>query len=600
MLRDLDEGYRVLTTADASLASIRHRLLELDQALDNQIAAMERLSGQVLTSAENMAGRATLERVRERRELRSQLALVGDDPARLPPEVIARLMEGRLDVPRISGEVQTVVVLLADLGRQLQLADSADLLVSIRYNEIVQEINRVRQALASIYNSNEATSQQADLARELDTVIENLAGIMVSREDSVYHLREQYLAEQKAQQNVLADVVLAMGQMRDALRAVETYSMAEADRAVREAQAVASAGRVTLIAVTLVVIAVLGVFGFRTMQRVIKPLAEMRDQMKAISDEASQAGDLSVRIHTGRNDEIGQTAEAFNSMMATFQETIRAIVQAAEELSGASSRLQDLSKSSRSVSDSQQNEAEQVAAAMNQMVATVQEVARNTQSAADLAVEGLTAVKDGKAVVTETARAIGSMADAVTQAEAVIARLKEQSDNVSEVLTVIQAVSEQTNLLALNAAIEAARAGDHGSGFAVVADEVRILAQRTGASAKEIEQLISRLQEGADESVSVMQSSRSQAESSVEHAKQTRAALDVINRTVTQISDMNTQVAGATEEQSAVADKINESVNNLSDIARQTAAANRQLLDAGNELTRLATRLRDMSGRFRV
>ncbi len=600
LISQVGQSYTALQTADTSLQAIREQDVALGAEMNERVSEMDGLIRQVLVNAENMAGRVNLARVREQRALRQELAQVGGDPRFLDPRLILGLLDGGLDISRISGEVQTVVALLADLGRRLQLVDNADLMVSLRFNQIAQEINRARQALASIAGSSDATADQRELARELEGVVGRLSNVMVVAENSVYALRQQQLGLQEEQQSVMAGVTAASSALRASLESLEQHAVARADQAAGDAQALANAGRTALVVVTLLVIGLLAVFGFRTMQRVLMPLAQMRSQMEGISGEASHTGDLSMRISTGRNDEIGQTATAFNRMMETFQTMMRGIVRAAEELGRSSERLEELSRSSRSVSDRQQGEAEEVAAAVNEMAATVQEVARSTQQAADLASSGMEAAGRGSAVVTETTGAIEAVSGAVARAEQVIGRLKEQSDNVTKVLSVIQAVSEQTNLLALNAAIEAARAGDQGRGFAVVADEVRTLARRTQESASEIEELVVRLQAGADESVAAMRESRQKAEESVSYAGEAGGALDTINQNVSQISDMNTQIASAAEEQSAVAEKINESINHLSDMARQGADSNRQLTEAGDALTRLAQELQQMAGRFRV
>jgi methyl-accepting chemotaxis protein len=153
---------------------------------------------------------------------------------------------------------------------------------------------------------------------------------------------------------------------------------------------------------------------------------------------------------------------------------------------------------------------------MHEMTTTVQDVARNAAEAADASHQAEQEAQQGRQLATRTIDAIQSLAEEVERAAQVIQRLEQESDSISSVLTVIQGVAEQTNLLALNAAIEAARAGEQGRGFAVVADEVRALASRTQQSASEIQQMITRLQEGTGEAVSVMQISRDKAKQGVD------------------------------------------------------------------------------------
>jgi methyl-accepting chemotaxis protein len=182
----------------------------------------------------------------------------------------------------------------------------------------------------------------------------------------------------------------------------------------------------------------------------------------------------------------------------------------------------------------------------------VQEVARNATEAAKAASHSDEEAQNGQAVVDRTINAIDALASEVDRAANVIHRLEQDSDKIGTVLDVIKGIAEQTNLLALNAAIEAARAGEQGRGFAVVADEVRTLASRTQQSTAEIQQMIERLQAGAQEAVSVMEDSRSRASDSVSSAQSAGQSLESITRSVASITDMNTQIASAADEQSAL------------------------------------------------
>ena len=153
----------------------------------------------------------------------------------------------------------------------------------------------------------------------------------------------------------------------------------------------------------------------------------------------------------------------------------------------------------------------------------------------------------GNQVVRSAIGSIEQVSRQIEQAGSVVQQLETDSASISMVLDVIRGIAEQTNLLALNAAIEAARAGEQGRGFAVVADEVRSLAQRTQASTAEISKMIEVLQERTAEAGSAMQLSRQQMQSSVELAREAGGSIDSINGAVTQLTDMNTLIATATE-----------------------------------------------------
>ncbi|MGE8502690.1 MAG: methyl-accepting chemotaxis protein [Pseudomonas sp.] len=237
---------------------------------------------------------------------------------------------------------------------------------------------------------------------------------------------------------------------------------------------------------------------------------------------------------------------------------------------------------------------------MNQMAATVLDVARNAESAATSASNAEDQTRQGGAVVQQAITSIEQLAHTVEASAEAIGRLKGDSANIGTVLDVIKSIAEQTNLLALNAAIEAARAGDAGRGFAVVADEVRALARRTQESTQQIEQLIETLQSGAENAVGVMTKSRSMAGETVEAARQAGTALTLIDEAVSRIQQMNQQIATASEQQSSVAEEINRSISNIRDIAEQSAAASEETSAASVDLARLGSDLQEQVNRFRV
>ncbi|WP_442793257.1 methyl-accepting chemotaxis protein [Pseudomonas sp. S30] len=237
---------------------------------------------------------------------------------------------------------------------------------------------------------------------------------------------------------------------------------------------------------------------------------------------------------------------------------------------------------------------------MNEMTATVQDVARNAEQASEAAMMADQQAREGDRVVAEAIAQIERLAVEVGHSSEAMGQLRTESDKIGSVLDVIKAVAQQTNLLALNAAIEAARAGEAGRGFAVVADEVRSLAQRTQQSTEEIEELIAGLQSGTQRASSVMDSSRTLTDSSVELTRRVGTSLETITRTVSTIQSMNQQIATAAEQQSAVAEEINRSVMNVRDISDQTSAASEETASSSVELARLGTHLQGLVARFRL
>ncbi|WP_407074084.1 methyl-accepting chemotaxis protein [Pseudomonas sp. CCC3.2] len=232
------------------------------------------------------------------------------------------------------------------------------------------------------------------------------------------------------------------------------------------------------------------------------------------------------------------------------------------------------------------------------MAASIQDVARNAQSAASAAEKAGNETRFGQQLVSDTSRMITALEIEIHQATHVIYALENHSNDISHVLDVIGDITAQINMLALNAAIEAARAGDQGRGFAVVADEVRSLAARTQQSTADIQQMISALQDGTRAAVSVMEQSRDHAQLSVSQARQARESLGGIGRGVHEITEMNMQIAAAVEEQGAVSEGINRSVSNIRDAADLSVSTSQNNHDNASEALRLTSALHELTKQF--
>lgn len=276
-------------------------------------------------------------------------------------------------------------------------------------------------------------------------------------------------------------------------------------------------------------------------------------------------------IYADSMDEVGAMTLAMKMQASELRAVVGRIGDSSKGLKGSAESLASTIEQTNVRVHEQQSQTEQVASAMHEMSATVQEVARNAAYAADGTVEAQQSADEGRVVVNDAIRSIRDVASDVEQAADVINQLNSNADNIGTVVDVIRSIAEQTNLLALNAAIEAARAGEQGRGFAVVADEVRTLAQRTQQSTQEIQDIVGRLQAGAGEAVEAMNHSTEKTESSVQRATSAGQALEDIAKIVSKISDMNTQIATAAEEQSAVAEEINNNITAINELSQGTA-----------------------------
>lgn len=320
--------------------------------------------------------------------------------------------------------------------------------------------------------------------------------------------------------------------------------------------------------------------------------------VKVASEVAS--GNLSVHIDNERTDEIGHLMAALATMVSSLRELIRNIESGATNIAASAEELSTVTSQTSDGINRQKHETDQVATAMNEMTATVAEIARNAEQAFTVASDAANQATEGEHEVRETVNQVNSLAQEVNQSMAIIQGLQKETTSIGTALDVIKTVAEQTNLLALNAAIEAARAGEQGRGFAVVADEVRSLARRTQSSAQEIETLVTSLQNSAKNSVSAMESSATLASDTLTRATATGTSIERITRSVDEIKQYNNQIATASEQQTSVAEEINQNVTSIRDVTDQSAASSDQTARSSSELARLGSELQALVSRFRL
>lgn len=307
---------------------------------------------------------------------------------------------------------------------------------------------------------------------------------------------------------------------------------------------------------------------------------------------------MARQVYTGRKDEVGQLELAMKALRAQNRTILGRVEYSAEVLGQVADQTNSIVALTTDGVSRQQAEVDQMATAMNEMAATVAEVARLADSTAVSSSGVLAKTTVGGDLVDNAVEDIGELSTTVADATAVIERLKNDSQNIGSVVDVISNIASETNLLALNAAIEAARAGEQGRGFAVVADEVRNLASNTQQSTDEIQQMIKTIQQSSAEAVDAMNKGRQRADQSVERAASVGEAFAEISEEVEAISAMNAQVATASEQQSVVADEVNRNVVAINEVANETLVSATNTAEESQKLTALVGRLRSMVKQF--
>ncbi|MCE2571960.1 methyl-accepting chemotaxis protein [Motilimonas eburnea] len=332
---------------------------------------------------------------------------------------------------------------------------------------------------------------------------------------------------------------------------------------------------------------------------IIKRLQSASNQLESTVNDIAK-GDLTQRLTLEGNDEFAHIADYVNSIVNSFHRLVTTVNQSTNLLAQSAEENSAVSLQTKQNVLDQQMQTQLIATAIHQFTATVHDVAQSAQSAASASEQADQSANHGLGIVNTSIEMIENLSREMQQSVDAMQTLAKHAEEIGSVVDVIQGISEQTNLLALNAAIEAARAGEQGRGFAVVADEVRTLASRTQSSTKEIQDTISRLQQGSRESSQRLVTGAEHAVSTASEAKKAGEALAEISHNVDQISAMNTQIATAAEEQSSVTEEINRNITTISDISNQTATGAEQGSAASLQLAELAEQLQQEINRYQI
>ena len=353
----------------------------------------------------------------------------------------------------------------------------------------------------------------------------------------------------------------------------------------------------TILVISAILIAVFVAIASYISKLISAPIVGVSDGLTEISQGG---GDLTQRLTIKTKDETAKLANSFNLFLNLISELVTQINECAQNVSKTSSQTSSQAAQLTSSTSQQQQALEMAATAINEMAATANEVSSSCANAADLAVQTQQASDLGQSVITQTVESVVQLCEVINNASADITQLDTESENIMSILSVIRGISEQTNLLALNAAIEAARAGEHGRGFAVVADEVRALSQRTAESTEEVASQLDKLRTMSSKVSKDMQRSIETTNKTVELAHSAQQQFSEITASIVHISDLNTQIATAAEEQQHVAEDINRNVTEIKNAADEVSDIALTTSENGNEMNRLSSILTGLVGKFKV
>lgn len=379
-------------------------------------------------------------------------------------------------------------------------------------------------------------------------------------------------------------------------------SKERAHRAVNDVRTVgknAVESTITIMAVAIVtvllVITVLTVLLFK--MAVLRPLAETTELIAALG---AGGGDLTIQLPVKRRDEIGELRTNVNTFVQTLRTMIIRVSDHVRTLHSTGSGLSQLSNELERRSGDQRDRTHRMVSAIDEMVASHDDIARNSSGTADHAERSVGAASAGLTAVVYVGEHVKGMAQVAEESARVVNALAKDADKIGVVLEVINDIAEQTNLLALNAAIEAARAGEHGRGFSIVADEVRALASRTRDSTSQISEVVNRFQKTTHTVVDRMKKSRSNTDSCVSQSTQAGEILTSMSKMAVEVRSMSEQIAVAIEEHSSVVVHIRQNVGDIDNMAEQSEGSARRTATTATELNRLTLELDGLIRKFKV
>jgi methyl-accepting chemotaxis protein len=428
---------------------------------------------------------------------------------------------------------------------------------------------------------------------ELIEAIKQNVAIARASNDKVIELAAAGNAQSAA--TLLTGALQISAMLAESCEEMVKYQTARTAVAAKEARTTFMRARLMLMIIGAVMFAFAIFLASFLARGIAKPLSEGVSVANRIAE-----GDLTADIEIKSKDETGQLLSAMKDMVTKLQVIIGEVKSVAGNMAAASRQLNQSSELMSRGAGEQAGRASQVATASEEMSQTVLDIAKNTSSIEASATDTARLAKDGEDVVGRSVEKVKAIAKTIDQSALLIKGLGERSNQIGEIISVINDIADQTNLLALNAAIEAARAGDAGRGFAVVADEVKKLAERTGNSTSEIGGMIQSIQNEVRQAVISMGNITMEVKTGVDLSTQAGDVLRNIVGSANELHSMVQQIASATEQMAATSEEINRDIETIASVSRETSGSSEHIASASQELAGLSVTLEQVVGGFRV
>lgn len=435
---------------------------------------------------------------------------------------------------------------------------------------------------------------EAKILQNVESALTTIRGMLFAKEGVISKVNRKLNMDEKALQMTSKLQTIVMKQAEKGRQTV-TVAQGEQEKAIGEVNRMVGYS-ITLIAAISIGAVVIGIlFGIWAYRSISRPLTQLMN----VADEVSN-GNLAYVIPKSSSDEIGVVQTSMAKMVGNLKEIVGKITASTSRLASSSEELSATAIIIDKGSREQTSQVEQSATAMDEMSQTTLDVAKNASATSDSAVKMKDLAEQGKHAMGVTVTELVKFSDTFRQAADKIEAVSRQSQDISNVVSLIREIAEQTNLLALNAAIEAAHAGDMGRGFAVVADNVRQLAERTAGATEDIAKTMQQMQTDVDETVTFVRREKDAVEKVLGQVKGTMEKIGGIASNVEQVTSMIQRIAVATDQQSSTSTMVSHSMEGITNITRQLNNSIEEIKRSSADLSKLATELNSMAGWFKT
>ena len=522
-------------------------------------------------------------------------------------------------IPQLQIEYEDVVMILLENDApadQISVAERQ----SLRAERIVRSVNNILTGDEDAAIAANRFGEDATLfGRVLNSMFEGNEAMEVSQvtdEDAIYGLEAIAELFEFVDSNVRAILETSpeLFKVRNAANSIfensiallqETTTLSSVVQSQADERFVRPSLAYMILALIIGLIVVIGYMLFQDSQNRLRQTEEQNEQnqnaiLRLLDELADLAdGDLTTEA-TVTEDFTGAIADSINFAIDQMRGLVRAIRDTALQVA---SSAQETQSTAMHLADSSEHQAQEIAgasAAINEMAVSIDQVSSNAAESASVAERSVTIAKKGAEVVQNTINGMDTIREQIQETSKRIKRLGESSQEIGDIVSLINDIADQTNILSLNAAIQASMAGDAGRGFAVVADEVQRLAERSSAATKQIEALVKTTQTDTNEAVISMEHTTAEVVRGARLAQDAGVALEEIETVSMNLADLIQNISNASRQQSLSAGHISNTMNVIQEITSQTSSGTNATAKSIGNLAEMASQLRDSVSGFKL